>query len=153
MNTFDLRNQMYCPKCKAPFEAGEAQCPECHFDLTSLNNAQNPYSSPLQQDQPQYPNASTSSEGDATGGLIPYKNPKALIAYYLGIASGLPLIGLPLGMTAFVLGILGLKDRKKNPVIKGSAHAWVGIGCGGLFTLLWGALIVSMLIGLLAASR
>jgi len=33
------------------------------------------------------------NEGDATGGIIPYKNPKALIAYYLGIFSGLPLCG------------------------------------------------------------
>jgi len=88
------------------------------------------------------------NQGDSTGGLIPYKNPKALIAYYLGILSGLPLIGLPLGIAAFVLGIMGLKDRKKNPAIKGSVHAGIGIGCGLIFTLLWGGLI---LIGIVAA--
>ena len=76
-------------------------------------------------------------EGDATGGIIPYKNPKALIAYYLGILSGLPLIGLPLGIAAFILGFLGLRDRRRNPVIKGSIHAGIGIGCGCLFSLLW----------------
>ena len=91
---------------------------------------------------------SSASEGDATGGIIPYKNPKALIAYYLGIFSGLPIIGLPLGIAAFVLGIMGLRDRKRNPAIKGSIHAGIGIGCGLLFTLVWGGLILLMIVGL-----
>jgi hypothetical protein len=103
----------------------------------------NPYagsqnaSNPVSYQPPFNPNG-----GDSTGGLIPYKNPKALIAYYLGILSGLPVIGLPLGIAAFVLGIMGLNDRKKNPEIKGSVHAGIGIGCGLIFTLLWGSLIV-----------
>ena len=80
------------------------------------------------------------AEGDTTGGIIPYKNPHALIAYYLGIVSGLPGIGLPFGIAAFILGLKGLKARKQNPVIKGSVHAAIGIGCGGLFSLLWAAL-------------
>jgi hypothetical protein len=93
---------------------------------------------------------SREEEGDATGGVIPYKNPKALIAYYLGILSGLPLIGLPLGIVAFVLGIMGLKDRAKNPVIKGSVHAWIGIGCGGIFALFWGLVGLSIIIALIS---
>jgi hypothetical protein len=92
-------------------------------------------------------------EGDATGGIIPYKNPKALIAYYLGILSGLPIIGLPLGIAAFILGILGLRERRKNPVIKGSIHAGIGIGCGCLFSLLWGLAIVGMIVAILAEQR
>jgi hypothetical protein len=84
-------------------------------------------------------------EGDATGGVIPYKNPKALIAYYLGILSGLPIVGLPLGIAAFILGILGLKARQKNPVIKGSIHAGIGIGCGCLFSLLWSIAIFGII--------
>ena len=80
--------------------------------------------------------------GDGTGGVIPYKNPKALISYYLGILSGLPLIGLPFGIAALVLGLQGLKARKENPIIKGSVHAGIGIGCGLIFTLLWSVLII-----------
>ena len=60
----------------------------------------------------------------------------------MGILSGLPFIGLPLGIAAFVLGIMGLKDRKRNPAIKGSIHAGIGIGCGLIFTLLWGGIIL-----------
>jgi len=119
-------------------------------------NPQNPYAGSVNSNTPigNRPPGSA-SEGDATGGIIPYKNPKALIAYYLGILSGLPLIGFPLGIAAFVLGIMGLRDRNRNPVIKGSIHAGIGIGCGLLFTLIWGVLILMMIIGILSgvASR
>jgi len=89
-------------------------------------------------------------EGDATGGVIPYKNPKALIAYYLGILSGLPIIGLPLGIAAFILGYQGLQARRENPVIKGSIHAGIGIGCGCLFSLLWTLVIILIVIGIVS---
>jgi len=72
------------------------------------------------------------SQGDSPGGLTPYKNPHALIAYYLGIVSLLPLIGVPFGLASFILGIIGLSRRKKNPAIKGSVHAWIGIVLGAL---------------------
>lgn len=87
-------------------------------------------------------------ESDATGGVIPYKNPPALIAYYLGLFSLLPLIGLLLAIPAFILGILGLKKRAQNPAVKGSVHAWIGIIMGGLMTLVWGAVTVVAIIGL-----
>ena len=127
---------MNCPKCMQQFEG--TVCPSCQTSVASQASDVNPYSAP--------PNPA--QQGDGTGGVIPYKNPKALIAYYLGIISGLPLIGLPFGMAAFVLGIMGLKARKQNPVIKGSAHAWIGIGCGGLFTVLWGLMVIALIIGM-----
>ena len=33
-------------------------------------------------------------QGDATGGVIPYKNAPALVAYYLGLFSIFPVLGL-----------------------------------------------------------
>lgn len=113
-------------------------------ELLNMTNDPNPYRAP-EGNPPPYLPADSTTQGDATGGVIPYKNPKALIAYYLGILSGLPLIGLPFGMAAFVLGIMGLRDRRRNPAIKGSIHAGIGIGCGGLFTLLWGFVVVAMI--------
>jgi hypothetical protein len=86
-------------------------------------------------------------EGDATGGLIPYKNTPALIAYYLGIFSLIPCFGLLLAIPALILGIIGLQKRAQNPAVKGAAHAWVGIVLGGICTLLWGGLIVLGLLG------
>lgn len=85
--------------------------------------------------------------------MIPYKNPKALIAYYLGILSGLPVIGIPLGAAAFVLGVLGLRDRARNPVIKGSVHAAIGIGCGGFFFVLWTFLTIGVIVAMVANAR
>lgn len=95
---------------------------------------------------PPLPPVSTAGEGDATGGVIPYKNPSALIAYYLGIVSGLPVIGLPFGIAAFVLGIMGLRARRRNPAVKGSVHAAIGIGCGGVFTVLWTIAVVMLVL-------
>ena len=135
---------MDCPKCQQQFEGNV--CPHCQTNA-------NPYAvptggTPYEQASPAAPYHDPSQQGDGTGGVIPYKNPKVLIAYYLGILSGLPFIGLLFGIAAFVLGIMGLKDRKRNPVIKGSAHAWIGIGCGGLFALFWGLIIVVTIISL-----
>jgi hypothetical protein len=93
------------------------------------------------------------TEGDDTGGIIPYKNPKALIAYYLGIFSGFPLIGIPLGLAAFIFGIKGLRDRARNPVIKGSVHAWIGIGCGGFFFLFWTFITTITVIAIITNNR
>jgi hypothetical protein len=93
----------------------------------------NPYQPP--PGVPQY-HPPGSGEGDATGGVIPYKNPYALTAYYLGILSLLCCItGLPWGLIPVVLGIIGLRKRAQNPVIKGSVHAWIGIVLGTISAL------------------
>ena len=97
----------------------------------------NPYQATPSYQQPQV--QSPANEGDATGGLIPYKNPHALIAYYLGLFSLFPCVGLLLAIPAFILGIIGLQKVKKNPVISGTVHAWIGIIMGGLMTIVWSA--------------
>ncbi|MBT5598334.1 MAG: DUF4190 domain-containing protein [Planctomycetaceae bacterium] len=88
----------------------------------------NPYITP-QAEQVTYvpPQHGQDTQGDATGGIIPYKNKHALIAYYLGIFS----FFIPFsGIGSIILGVKGLQARKQNPVIKGSAHAIVGIVAG-----------------------
>ncbi len=90
------------------------------------------------------------SEGDSTGGVIPYKNPAALIAYYLGLFSLFPVLGFFLAVPAFILGIKGLQARKQNPAIKGSVHAWIGIVMGGLLTVVWGLLGIGIIFALMA---
>ncbi|QEG43240.1 hypothetical protein [Roseimaritima ulvae] len=91
-----------------------------------------PYSPPPPAPQgggPQHPHP-PGSQGDSTGGVIPYKNPKALVAYYLGIFSLFPALGFPLGIASIWLGVLGLKARNRDPIIKGHVHAWIGIVLG-----------------------
>ena len=83
------------------------------------------------------------AEGDATGGLIPYKNPKALIGYYVSIFGFfLPLIG---SIAAVVLGIQGMSYAKKNPRAKGTAHAVVAIVLGILGSLFWGMILLGVI--------
>ena len=79
----------------------------------------NPYAAPMTAEFVSGPAVDPhTNEGDATGGLIPYKNPHALSAYYLGIISLLPLIGIPFGIASVILGVIGLRKRRANPVIE-----------------------------------
>ncbi len=110
-------------------------------------NAENPYDAPLAEFADPTADYPPQNEGDATGGLIPYKNPHALVAYYLSIVSMLPLIGIPFGIASIILGFMGLNRRKQNPVIKGSVHAWIGIVLGGLSLTCWSGVIVMMIVG------
>jgi F0F1-type ATP synthase membrane subunit c/vacuolar-type H+-ATPase subunit K len=111
----------------------------------------NPYQSPQ---SPGGPPPRPPGEGDATGGVIPYKNMPALLAYYIGIVSLLCcFVGLPVGIASIVLGILGLQKRARQPEVKGSVHAWIGIVCGVISTL--GALFVlfAIIAGMVGSRR
>lgn len=93
----------------------------------------NPYATP--QAQQMASAAATDTQGDATGGLIPYKNKCALIGYYLGVFSFfIPVIG---GIASVVLGIMGLMAKKKNPAVRGTAHAIIAIVLGIATTGFW----------------
>jgi len=87
----------------------------------------------------------STAKPESGGGLnliIPYKNVRALTAYYLGVFSAIPVLGVPLGLAALTLGILGLRFRRKNPEAGGVVHAWIGIVAGGFFSLAYLALII-----------
>jgi len=74
----------------------------------------------------------SASSGSGINAVIPYKNMRALVAYYLAVFSLIPLVGVPLGLAAVVLGILGLRFRRQNPTAGGAVHAWIGIILGGV---------------------
>ncbi len=78
------------------------------------------------------PNAGPS----VTDRLIPTKNPKALIAYYCGVFSIVPCFSPILGPAALVLGVLGVRECKRNPGLPGKGHAITGIVLGSITTLL-----------------
>ncbi|MCC7493020.1 MAG: hypothetical protein IT204_11750 [Fimbriimonadaceae bacterium] len=64
--------------------------------------------------------------------FVPYHNPRALAAYYLGVFSLIPCLGCPLGLAALGLGLAGLRHSNAVPTAGGRLHAWVGILVGGL---------------------
>jgi hypothetical protein len=88
---------------------------------------------------------------DPVEGFIPYRNPKALIAYYLGVFSLIPCAGLFLGPAALVLGILGMRFHKQHKSAGGVGHAIAGIVLGTLTTLAHLGLVVIIVIGILSS--
>jgi hypothetical protein len=83
------------------------------------------------------------SQPSAVATLIPYKNPKALTAYYCGVFAIIPCLALILGPVAFFFGLAGLKAAAANPDAKGKVHAWVGIVMGAL-TFLANAVVLAL---------
>ena len=90
--------------------------------------------------------AMPSSQSDATGGLIPYKNPYALVGYYLSIFSMIPFVGIPLGVAGIICGIVGVRRRNRNPMMRGTAHAWFAILFSALVILVQVAAIFSLVL-------
>jgi uncharacterized membrane protein YvbJ len=117
-------NTIFCTECGEKNLKTNTNCSKCNATLTKPNNIQYVCTS------------------DSTlGGLIP-KNTNALIAYYTGIFSFIPFVGIFIGIAAFIFGILGIKFANKNPQAKGKIHAWVGIILGGFFAFAYLAIII-----------
>ena len=91
------------------------------------------------------PDRQPETKSDATGGLIPYKNPYALVGYYLSIFSMIPIVGIPLGVAGIICGIVGVRRRNRNPMMRGTAHAWFAILFSALVILIQVALGIFLL--------
>src|SRR5262249_33632445 len=59
--------------------------------------------------------------------LTPYRNGRALGAYYCGVFSLIPCAGLILGPLALIFGVLGLRFANEYPTAGGKGHAIAGI--------------------------
>lgn len=114
---------MRCPKCGTENGDNNFKCTQCGVIL-----------------HPASPHVIVSSD-DTLAGLFPTKNPPALAAYYLGIFSLLPLLGLPTGIAAVVMGIKALRNAREHPEVKGKIHAWVGIISAACFAFFYLVLI------------
>jgi hypothetical protein len=94
--------------------------------------------------------ATGSAQGDATFGIIPYKNMPALVGYYMSIAGLLlmcvPVLGILFGIAVLTMGIKGLKKVKAQPEVKGTIHAWIAVVGGSIETIV-GILTTIGLIG------
>jgi len=72
------------------------------------------------------------------GGLsmvLPHKNPYSLWAYYCGVFSYMPLIGIPLAIVAIATGVMGIYRFKTVDEAKGILHSAGGLLLG-FFALL-----------------
>lgn len=79
--------------------------------------------------------------------LIPLKNPHALWAYYLGLFSLFPVLGIAMAVTAIVLARKALRKHRANPQIRGATHAWFGI-VGAVFGLIVQGGLIALVVGM-----
>ena len=116
--------EVTCGKCGKTFSADEtgeaARCPHCNeaVSMTSTPGGPEAIQSAVPVDRPLPPGLEM---------IIPVKNTPAVIAYYLGIFSLAPCLGLVLCIPACILGIIGVVKATKHPEVKGKVHAWIGI--------------------------
>ena len=87
------------------------------------------------------------NSGDGTDGIIPLQNKHAMIGFFMalgGLILGcLPFLGIPYAGVTVWMGIKGLQNVKENPMIRGTAQAWIAISLGafevlcGIGTTIW----------------
>ncbi len=97
------------------------------------------------------PGNSLDQPPDAIETLIPYRNKPALIAYYSGLFSLFPVFGLPLAIIALIFGFKGLGLRKRQPNVKGTAHAWIGILSGSIGLLINLCIFTGIIVAIVTA--
>jgi hypothetical protein len=144
---------MRCPACTAPNAPGASFCSECGEKMPKTAAAPKPVRrAPPPEDEDEEEVVARAPKrrrvrrrdededdddyedsGDGgIGTLIPYRNPKALAAYYLGFFSLIPVVGLVSAPFALVLGILGVRTARADSQAKGTVHAVLGIVFGAL---------------------
>lgn len=69
--------------------------------------------------------------------VIPGRNIPALLSWYFGVFALLPVLGIPLGVVAVVLGIIGFFKARNPEVRVGTLHACLGIVLGIAGPSLW----------------
>ena len=101
---------------------------EAATGLDSMHAETHPSAPPTSLDGLRIPPPSKPSVMDH---VIPAKNVPALLGYYFGVFSLLPVLGLLVGPAAVICGVLGL--RKARPIGVGRGHAITAIVLGGMF--------------------
>lgn len=75
--------------------------------------------------------------------IIPARNVPALLAWYFGVFAFVPLLGVPSGVVAIVLGLFGVAKARKRNVRVGMVHACFGIALGILGPAIWMLIVVA----------
>ena len=120
---------LVCPRCGWINDPRNWQCQRCGLPF-----------------QPTQPRPTSDSTYDGLSILVPYKNKRAMFAYYLGVFSVIPLIGIVFGLFAVISGVIGLRYAKAHPEAKGKVHCWIGIGLGAFFALLYSVAFTVLLV-------
>jgi hypothetical protein len=133
---------MHCPACAASNPPENRHCHSCGQKLPAASGAA--MAEVAIDALPALP-PSEDEEPDLVSTLIPYKNPRALAAYYCGFFALLPAIGLLFGAVAIVLGIGGLRYANAHPKTRGAGHAITGIILGVIACFFWNPVVCFLL--------
>jgi hypothetical protein len=106
-----------------------------------------------EDDEDERPRRRRRRRKEAIESLIPYHNPKSLAAYYCGVFSLIPVLGLILGPIALILGIQGIRLAKQDDSAGGMGHSITGLILGSLTALANWGLAILVVIGLLSMPR
>jgi len=85
---------------------------------------------PDQPQQPSQPVPVYPEDNPTFQRFIPTKNKPALFGYYCGVFGLIPFIGIPLSISAIILGVEGLKLHKANPTPGAKGHAITALSLG-----------------------
>lgn len=129
---------MQCARCGTTNDPAANYCSRCGQVMTPGNTQPSHAGSP-----PGNP-AAPPAASDPVATIIPYRNGLALAAYYCGVFSLIPCVGLLLGPVALLLGILGLRYAGQKSEARGRVHAWIGIILGLIVALIHVIVIVVM---------
>jgi Domain of unknown function (DUF4190) len=143
---------MNCPTCGAPNPDDAVRCQECGVSLELPTVRAAGEGRPRPRRRPEDDEVEAEAD-DPVATIIPYRNGRALAAYYLGVFSLIPCLGLLLGPAALTFGILGLRYVRANPRAKGTGHAIAGIILGSLTTLANLGVLLFVVIGMIYSAQ
>src|SRR3990167_9411509 len=132
---------MNCSKCGQPVESGVAFCGNCGNPMAQAATASTQSATNSTQ-APQASNMSPAAVAPAAGAtqVIPKTNVKAIVSLVLGILSvpsGLvPILGVTLGITGLVFGILSRKTNKGGMGLAGIILSSIGIAGSIIFFII-----------------
>lgn len=110
---------IYCKNCGRKHPENTYRCVQCETLLHS-----DPASHPT-----------VALQEDGLGMILPAQNPFSLWAYYTGMFSFIPVIGVPLAIIAIATGIMGIHRYRSVKGAKGILHSVCGL-LFGLFSIL-----------------
>jgi hypothetical protein len=147
-----------CPACGKPVDPAALACPSCGHELSSAKGGDADVTErprrrrrPDDDDDYDIPRARRSITRDPTeealSWIVPIRESLwAIAAGYMGLFACFPMIGILPAVLGIVLGIVALRDIKRNPGRRGSFRAWFGIVLGSLMLLIWLPLAILLLV-------